>query len=124
MSHENSMQINQREMASEYGRYVETKSNNGTMKRIIKALAISLIALLVTVTGGAFAIANFSPATYTQIKDIVYEKVNIEKLTGLPDSTSKNYLDSWLVLNSEQLPVEEKAQQETQQEDNVESQVK
>jgi len=124
MSHENSMQINQREMASEYGRYVETKSNNRIIGIIVKALIIPLIALLLIVAGAAFGIANYSPNTYTQAKDIIFEKVDFEKLTGLPNSTSKEYLDSWLILNSEQQPVEEKAQQETLQEDKIESAIK
>ena len=123
MSQENSIPVLQNELAPEYGRYVESKSNSGgIVGLIIKALVISIVATLIILTGAAFAIANFSPAIYTQAKDIIFEKVDVEKLTGLPDSTSKEYLDSWLILNSEQLQGEEKALQEPLQEQPIESQ--
>ena len=60
---------------------------------------------------------------YTEVKDNIFEKVDFEKLTGRPDSTNKEFLDSWLILNSEKQQGEEKAQQETVQEEQIESQL-
>ena len=126
MSHENSLQIEQSELASEYGRHVEAKSKKSPMRFVFKALAVPVIALLVIVTGAAFAIANFSPATYSQAKDIIFANIDIEKLTGLPDSTVRQQLDNWLILNSEQQQMgtivqEEPAQKEAVQSDQLES---
>lgn len=119
MSHENSMQINQSELASEYGRYVESKSNKGIMRLLVKALLAPLVALLITLTGAAFAIANFSPAMYTQAKDIIFATVDIEKMTGLTDAASREYLDNMLILNSEQQPGEDKALEENEQQEQI-----
>ena len=123
MSHENSIQIDQQELPSEYGRYVETKSKNGIMSFFVKALVIPVFALLIILTGASFAVANFSPAMYTQAKDILFEKVDFEQLTGQPNSINKEYLDSWLILNSEKLQGEEKALQNTVQEEQIERQL-
>ena len=123
MSQENSIPVIQSEIASEYGRYVESKSNKGAMGFFIKVLVIPFAAMLIIITGGAFAIANFSPASYTQAKDIIFAKVNVEKLTGMPDSIAREHLDSWLILNSEkpqgaeiaqELPVQKEPVQEEQ----------
>jgi hypothetical protein len=127
MSHENSMQINQDELASEYVRYVESKSSKGIMSFFVKALVIIVLALVI-VTGGAFAMANFSPTTYAQAKDIIFENIDVEKITGLTDSTSKEYLDSWLILKSqpqqsEEAMLDQKAQGEIAQEEQPESQL-
>ena len=124
MSQENSIPVLQSEIAQEYGRYVESKSNKGVMSFIVKVMVIPFIAMLLILTGAAFITANFSPAMYAQAKDIIFEKVDFEKLTGQPDSINKEYLDSWLILNSQALPVEENAQQETLQEAQIESQLK
>lgn len=124
MSQENSIPVLQSEIAQEYGRYVESKSNKGAMSFIVKVMVIPFIAMLLILTGAAFITANFSPAMYAQAKDIIFEKVDFEKLTGQPDSINKEYLDSWLILNSQALPVEENAQQETLQEAQIESQLK
>ena len=106
MSQENSIPVLQSEIASEYRQHVESKSNKGVMTAFIKALVIPVVAILMILTGAAFAVANFSPAMYTQVKDNIFEKVDFEKLTGQPDSINKEYLDSWLILNSQALPVE------------------
>lgn len=124
MSQENSIPVLQSEIAQEYGRYVESKSNKGAMSFIVKVMVIPFIAMLLILTGAAFITANFSPAMYAQAKDIIFEKVDFEKLTGQPDSINKEYLDSWLILNSQALPVEENAQQEPLQEAQIESQLK
>ena len=124
MSQENSIPVLQSEIAQEYGRYVESKSNKGVMSFFVKVMVIPFIAMLLILTGAAFTIANFSPAMYAQAKDIIFEKVDFEKLTGQPDSINKEYLDSWLILNSQALPVEENPQQETLQEAQIESQPK
>ncbi len=124
MSQENSIPVLQSEIAQEYGRYVESKSNKGVMSFFVKVMVIPFIAMLLILTGAAFTIANFSPAMYAQAKDIIFEKVDFEKLTGQPDSINKEYLDSWLILNSQALPVEENAQQETLQEAQIENQLK
>ena len=124
MSQEDSIPVLQSEIASEYRQQVESKSNKGIMRLFVNALIIPFVAILMILTGAAFTIANFSPAMYTQVKDNIFEKVDIEKLTGRPDSTNKEFLDSWLILNSEQLQGEEKAQQETEQEVQIESQLK
>ena len=124
MSQENSIPVLQSEIAQEYGRYVESKSNKGGMSFFIKVMVIPFVAMLLILIGAAFTIANFSPAMYAQAKDIIFEKVDFEKLTGQPDSINKEYLDSWLILNSQALPVEENAQQETLQEAQIESQPK
>jgi len=124
MSQENSIPVLQSEIAQEYGRYVESKSNKGVMSFFVKVMVIPFIAMLLILTGAAFTIANFSPAMYAQAKDIIFEKVDFEKLTGQPDSINKEYLDSWLILNSQALPVEENAQQETLKEAQIENQLK
>ena len=124
MSQEDSIPVLQSEIASEYRQQVESKSNKGIMRLFVNALIIPFVAILMILTGAAFTIANFSPAMYTQVKDNIFEKVDIEKLTGRPDSTNKEFLDSWLILNSEQLQGEEKAQQETEKEVQIESQLK
>ena len=115
MSHENSMQINQEELASEYGRYVEAKSKKGVMRFTIRVLLIPFIAMLIILTGAAFIVANNSPALYAKAKDIVFEKVDIEKLTGLSNATSSEYLDNWLVINAEQQQAEGQVENESQQ---------
>jgi len=122
MSQEDSIPVIQSEIAKEYRQQVESKSNKGVMTAFIKALVIPFVAILMILTGAAFTIANFSPAMYTQVKDNIFEKVDFEKLTGRPDSTNKEFLDSWLILNSEQLQGEEIAQQATGQEEQIESQ--
>ena len=127
MTHENSMPIDQSELAPEYTRHVESKSNKGIMRFFIKALVIPLVAILIILTGSAFAIANFSPTIYTQAKDIIFDKVDFEKITGLSDSTNKEYLDSWLILNSdihqgEELIQEEQTQEELVQQEQLENQ--
>ena len=122
MSQENSIPVLQSEIAQEYGRYVESKSNKGVMGLFVKALVIPFVAVLIILAGTAFTIANFSPATYTQAKDIIFEKVDFEKITGMPDSTSKEYLDSWLIFNSEKQQGEEKTLEENTQEAQIESQ--
>ncbi|MEJ2179597.1 MAG: hypothetical protein P8Y28_03970 [Gammaproteobacteria bacterium] len=124
MSQEDSIPVLQSEIAAEYRQQVESKSNKGIMRLFVNALVIPIVAILMILTGAAFTIANFSPAMYTQVKDNIFEKVDIEKLTGRPDSTNKEFLDSWLILNSEQLQGKEKAQQETEQEVQIESQLK
>ena len=123
MTHENSMQMDQQEITPEYGRYIETKSKTGIMSFFVKALVIPVFALLIILTGASFAVANFSPAMYTQAKDILFEKVDFEQLTGQPNSINKEYLDSWLILNSEKLQGEEKALQNTVQEEQIERQL-
>ncbi|WP_455209569.1 hypothetical protein [Kaarinaea lacus] len=127
MSHENSMQIDQQELAPEYGRYIESKSNKGAMRFFIKALIIPLVVMLIILTGAAFIVANFSPAMYTQAKDILFEKVDFEKIIGRADVINKDILDSWLILNSEkhqgeELIQEEQTQQEMAQEKQLENQ--
>ena len=113
MSNENSIPtIGQRELASEYGKYVESKSDKAIMSVLIKALIIPLLTLPVILAGAAFSIANFSPALYTQAKDILFEKIDFEKITGQTDAVNKQYLDSWLVLNSEKYQVKGLAQEE------------
>ena len=101
MSQENNTLVAQHELASEYGRYVESKRKKGPVRFIINALVIPVIAMVIVVTGAAFVVANYSPATYTQAKDVIFANVDIEKLTGLPSSAAKEQLDSWLILNSE-----------------------
>jgi hypothetical protein len=124
MSHENSMQIDQQELTSEYGRYIETKSKNGIMSFFVKALVIPVFALLVIFTGAAFAVANFSPVMYTQAKDIVFENVDFEKITGQTDAINKEVLDSWLILNSEKQQDEAIAQEEMVTGEQIESPLK
>ena len=123
MSQENSIPVLQSEIASEYRQRVETKSNKGVMSLFVKALIIPLFAVFIILTGVAFSIANFSPTMYTQAKDIIFEKVDFEKLTGRPDSINKEYLDSWLILNSEKQQAEEKTQQATLEEEQTENQL-
>ena len=122
MSQENSIPVLQSEIASEYRQLVDTKSNKGVMRLFVNVLIIPFIAILMILTGAAFTIANFSPAMYTQVKDNIFEKVDFEKLTGRPDSINKEFLDSWLILNSEKQQGEEEAQQEPVQEEQIESQ--
>lgn len=127
MSHEHSMQINQDEVPPEFRRHVPPKKRNGIMSFFVKLLVI-IAFTLIALTCAAFAIANFSPTTYAQAKDIIFEKVAIAKLTGRPDSVNKEYLDSWLVFNSDKQQVEdtgvdEKAQGEIVREDNSERQL-
>jgi len=113
MSHENSAPAIQRELASEYGRHVQSNSNKGIMRFVVKGLLIPFAAMLVILTGASFALANFSPAMYTEAKDIIFEQVDFEKMTGQTDSINKEFLDSWLILNSENQPGEEIALEET-----------
>jgi hypothetical protein len=122
MSHENSIPTLQSELTPEYGRYVKTTSNKGVMRLFIKALVIPFAALLLILTGAAFTVANFSPVIYTQAKDILFEKVDFEKLTGRPASINKEFLDSWLILNSEKQQGEQEAEGEKAQEEQMESQ--
>ena len=124
MSQEDSIPVLQSEIATEYRQHVESKSNKGIIRLFINALIIPFVAIFMILAGAAFTVANFSPAMYTQVKDNIFEKVDLEKLTGRPDSMNKEYLDSWLILNSEKLQGEEKAQQETAQEEHIESQLK
>ena len=124
MSHENSLQIDQSELSSEYGRYVESKSNKGVISFFVKVLVIPFFAMLTILIGAALTVANFSPAMYAQAKDIIFEKIDFEKLTGLPDSTNREILDNWLILDLKELLGEEKAQQETLQEKQIEIQPK
>ena len=129
MSHENSLQIDQSELASEYGRYVETKSKKRPIRFLIKALVIPVVTLLIILTGAAFAVANFSPATYALAKNIIFAEVDVEKLTGLSDSTAREYLDNLLIINTEQQQMgtivrDETAQKETMQGDQSESPLK
>ena len=124
MTQEDSIPVLQSEIATEYRQHVETKSNKGIMRFFVNALAIPFVAILIIVIGAAFTIANFSPAMYTQVKDNIFEKVDFEKLTGRPDSTNKELLDSWLILNSQNLQGEEKSPQETPKEEQIESQFK
>ena len=117
MSHENSVPVIQSEIATEYRQYVKSNSNKGIMGSIVKVLVIPFVAMLVILTGASFTLANFSPAMYTQVKDVIFEKVDFEKLTGQTDSINKEYLDSWLILNSEiqqeeGIAMEQKAQEE------------
>lgn len=120
MSHENSAQVIQNELASEYGRRVIANSKKGSRGIFVKALVIPLIALLIILIGTSFVIANFSPATYTQAKDIIFAKVDFEKFTGQSNAINKEILDSWLILNpeiqqGEVNALEEKAQEEQTQ---------
>ena len=124
MSQEDSIPVLQSEIATEYRQHVESKSNKGIMRLFVNALIIPFFAILIILTGAAFTIANFSPVMYTQVKDNIFEKVDFEKLTGRPDSTNKELLDSWLILNTEKLQAEKKAQQETLQEEQTGSQLK
>ena len=129
MSHENSLQIDQSELATEYGRYVESKSKKGPVRLLFKVLVIPLVLLLIILTGAAFAIANFSPAMYAHAKNIIFAEIDVEKLTGLPNSIAREHLDSWLILNSEQQQMgtivrEESTQNETVQGDQLESPAK
>ena len=101
MSHENSAPAIQRELASEYGRYVKSNSNKGILRFIVKGLLIPFVAILIILTGASFILANFSPAMYMQARDIIFEKVDFEKLTGQTNSVNKEYLDSLLILNPE-----------------------
>ena len=113
MSHDNNTLVAQHELASEYGRYVESKRKKGPVRFIIKSLVVPVIAMLVVAAGAAFSVANFSPATYTQAKDIIFANVDIEKLTGLPRSVATEQLDSWLILNVEQQQVGSIVREET-----------
>ena len=124
MSQEDSIPVLQSEIATEYRQHVESKSNKGIMRLFVNALIIPFFAILIILTGAAFTIANFSPVMYTQVKDNIFKKVDFEKLTGRPDSTNKELLDSWLILNTEKLQAEKKAQQETLQEEQTGSQLK
>ena len=123
MSHENSIPVDQSELASEYGRYVESKSKKGFMSFFIKALIIPVVAMLIILTGTAFAVANFSPATYTQARDIIFANVDFEKITGQPNAATKEMLDSWLVLGSELQQGEGLAQEEQTQEQHTQQQM-
>ena len=123
MSHENSIPVDQSELASEYGRYVESKSKKGFLSFFIKALIIPVVAMLIILTGTAFAIANFSPATYTQTRDIIFANIDFEKITGQPNATTKEVLDSWLVLNSEINQGEGQVQEEQSQEQHMQEQM-
>jgi hypothetical protein len=116
MSHENSARAIQSELASEYGKYVKAKSNKGIANFIVKVFVIPGVALLIVLTGASFAVANFSPATYTQVKDIIFAKVDVEKLTGQPNAINKELLDSWLVLSAAEQQGQPKAQEELVQE--------
>ena len=96
------------------------------MRFTTRVFLIPFIAMLIILTGAALIVANTSPALYAKAKDIVFEKVDIEKLTGLSNATSREYLDSWLVINAEQQQtegqVENEAQQATMQEQQTEIQ--
>jgi len=124
MTHENSMQMDQQEITPEYGRYIETKSKTGIMSFFVKALVIPVFALLIILTGAAFTVANFYPALYTQAKDILFENMDFEELTGQPDSINKEYLDKWLILNSEKHQGEATVQEEMVTGEQIESQLK
>lgn len=121
MSHENSAHVIQRELASEYGRYVDKKTNSGFISFFIKALAFPLIAMLLVLTASAFAIANLSPAMYTQAKDTIFSTLDFEPLTGQPNSVSKELLDSWLILNSENQPQKAIVEEEKMLEEKTET---
>lgn len=101
MSQDNSMYVDQREMASEYGRYVEAKNKKGFLRFVIKALVLPIFALALILAVATFLVANNSPDTYTQAKDIFFANVNIEQLTGMPASVVQEHLDNLLILNSE-----------------------
>ena len=107
MSHENSIATMQRELSSEYGRYLKSNSDKGFFKFLVKGLIIPLFVLLIILTGASFIIANYSPAMYTQAKDIIFEQVDFVKLTGQTDVVNKEILDSWLVLNPENRQMEQ-----------------
>ena len=64
-----------------------------------------------------------SRAVFTQVKDNIFAKIDFEKLTGQPDSINREYLDSWLILNSDNLQGEETTQQEPVQEEQLEDQL-
>jgi len=112
MFQQNSIPAIQNELRSEYGKYIAAKSNNGFLRFIVKGLIIPLVALLVILTGSAFILANFAPARYTQVKDIIFTKVDFKKLTGQPNSVSKEFLDHWLILNPEKQQSDKAAPQE------------
>jgi len=129
MSHENSLQIDQSELSSEYGRYVESKSKKGPFRFLVKALVIPVVTLLIILAGAVFAVANFSPATYALAKNIIFAEVDVEKLTGLSDSAAREYLDNLLIINTEQQQMgtivrEDVTQKETAQSNQVESPLK
>jgi len=111
MSQQNSIPAIRNELASEYGKYIAAKSNRGFLGFIIKRLIVPLVAVLVILTGAAFALANFAPARYTQVKDILFTKVDLEKLTGRSNSVNKEFLDHWLILNAAKQQDDEKAPQ-------------
>lgn len=123
MSHENSAPAIQRELASEYRRHVKTNSNNGFMGILLKVLVIPLFAILILLTGASFAIANLSPAMYTKAKDIIFEKVDFEKITGQTESVNREYLDSFLILNPEEQQGEQLAQDALAQEEPAQGEI-
>ena len=102
MYQEQSMRINQRELASEYGRYVDAKNQSAFYRFFIKGLVLPIIILSLIIAGAVFLIANNSPETYAKAKDIVFANVDIEKFTGVPDAMAREQLDSWLIVNAEE----------------------
>jgi hypothetical protein len=100
------------ELEEEYERYSYERENNLTRKisRLIKTIVIKSVLVIVVIVGTAFVIANFAPEAYTKIKDTVFETVDIEQITGRPDSVNKKLLDTWLIVDTE--PVEQKEMQE------------
>lgn len=121
MSHQNSIPTLQRELASEYGRHVQSNSNKGFMRTFFKVLVMPFVAMLIILTGASFTVANFSPAMYTQAKDIIFANVDFEKITGQTDLINKQFLDSWLILNSDKQQGEGIAQGEMAQEELIET---
>lgn len=121
MSQENSILIDQHELASQYRRYADSKSRKGPIRFLLKTVLIPGFVLLLILIGAAFATANLSPSTYTQAKDIIFANIDVEKLTGLPDSQAREYLDNWLVVNSNKQQEIEIAKEGAVQEDQMES---
>ena len=87
----------------------------------VKVLVMPFLAMLVILIAASLTIANFSPTMYTQAKDIIFEKVDFEQLTGQTDSINKEYLDSWLILNPEKQQGEAIAHEEMLLEEQIET---
>ena len=122
MSQHNSIPAIHNELRSEYGKYIAAKSNKGFFRLIIKVVIIPLVALSVMLAGAAVFVANFAPARYTQAKDIIFSKIDFERLTGQSNSVNKELLDRLLILNSPKQQLDEQATQEKLQQDQTPNQ--
>ena len=122
MSQQNSIPAIRNELASEYGKYMTAKSNKGFLRLIVKGLIIPIVLLLVMFTGTAFVLANYAPARYTQVKDIIFTKVDFEKLTGQSNSVTRDMLDHWLILDAAKQQHDENAPQDTSSQQQIPNQ--